>query len=88
MPTSEACKHHEFASQVIVTRVTRSSSDLTVIAYRADVQVRCKECTEPFRFVGVPVGYTPMHPTVSADGLELRVPIEPIYDPQEAGKDS
>lgn len=64
MPT---CEHRKFSSQVIVTRVTKTKEDPTVIAYRAEITVKCQECDEPFLFMG----------SGGATGLELLVPIRP-----------
>lgn len=80
MSDSKRCEHREFASQVIVTRITRTDDDPTVIGYKADVQVRCKDCSEPFQFVG--------RPATSPDGLELRLSIRPIYDQTQASRES
>lgn len=63
MPT---CEHREFASLVIVTRITRSKDDLTVIGYRATATVKCRECSEPFLFL---IG--------SAKAPELTVDLQP-----------
>ena len=71
-----ACEHMDFGSVVEVNRITQSDGG-PVIAYSADVKVECAHCGEQFRFIGVPAGLSPAHPTVSVDETELRVPIRP-----------
>ena len=48
--------------------------------YAADIKVKCARCGLPFRFVGVPGGLHPGHPTTSLAGDELRAPLEPMPD--------
>lgn len=57
-----------------VTKVRASDEEPT---FHAAVQAICVECGERFKFKGVPVGFRPSRPTISADGLELRAPLEP-----------
>lgn len=52
--------------------------------FSADIRIRCKDCNEPFRFLGVEPGLSTYRPMCSVDGLELRAPIEPEGTPQMA----
>jgi hypothetical protein len=65
------CQHENFDARVSVGRI------LDVGKFVADVTINCRDCGEPFRFVGVPAGLNYGQPMVSIDGLELRAPIEP-----------
>lgn len=70
------CDHKNFKAQVDVTRLTDDSGKVT--GYTSDITVHCADCFKPFRWVGVPMGYSPNSPMVSIDGTELRAPITPI----------
>ena len=65
------CRHEEFAARVAVNRFEDTGRFL------ADITVRCRNCDEPFRFLGVPPGHAWDQPACSIDGTELHVPIEP-----------
>ena len=65
------CTHEDFHARVAVGRI------LDVGKFVADVTIKCADCGEPFRFVGVPAGISYDHPMISIDGLELHAPIEP-----------
>jgi hypothetical protein len=71
------CPHETFESAVKVNRLTDVGGG-PITGYAADVSIRCAQCKHDFFFVGLPMGCTPDHPTVSADGKELRIPISPI----------
>lgn len=66
---------------VTITRVCADDDREKIIGYTATVVVQCNRCSEPFAFVGPPVGLLPDEPTISPDALELRVPIRPQSDP-------
>jgi hypothetical protein len=68
---SITCQHKNFIAEVAVNRFQDTGR------FAADVRVRCKDCGEPFRFLGVEPGISHRKPGVSIDGLELRAPIEP-----------
>lgn len=67
-----SCEHEGFAANVAVTRIEDRPD-----CYQADVRIECTQCGEPFRFLGLPHGLSFTAPMLSADGLELRAPIEP-----------
>jgi hypothetical protein len=64
------CAHGQFAALVEVTRLDGDR-------YVADVRVQCYDCKQMFTFLGVPPGLAIDRPTVSADGLALRLPLAP-----------
>lgn len=64
------CTHPEFKAGVVVNRLTSGQ-------FIADLEIACASCSEPFRFRGMPAGVLENMPTVSASGLEARLPIEP-----------
>ena len=68
-----SCAHEQFRADVDV----HLSED--VGRFFADVRIRCVQCNEPFRFIGVPAGLSWEAPRVSIDGLELHAPIEPEF---------
>ena len=65
------CEHEDFEASVVVDRLQDTKS------FCADIRIVCRQCKEPFRFIGVPAGLSCQRPMVSLDGLELRAPIEP-----------
>lgn len=69
------CAHKDFSAWVNVFRLEDTGR------FSADIRIKCSECDEPFRFLGVPGGLSPYEPRVSIDGLELRAPIEPQGTP-------
>lgn len=89
------CQHMNFAADVKVGRLTQVEGG-PITGYTADVTVKCAECGLPFRFVGLAAGNHYAEPRVSADGTELRAPIEPAthekfathlsYAPQPHGR--
>jgi hypothetical protein len=72
------CKHTAFGVHTDVTFLA------DVGRFTADIRIECAQCKEPFRFLGLDAGWSPYVPSVSATGLELRVPIEPQGTPQIA----
>lgn len=73
-----SCEHKNFKTTARIGRITENEESDKVLYYHADVEIHCADCMKPFRFVGLPGGFNPKRPTVSVDGLELRVPIEPL----------
>lgn len=69
-----ACQHLEFAAAVGVARLEDSGR------FMCELRVCCVDCREPFRFKGIPPGLSFDRPTVSIDGLEAHLPIEPEGD--------
>lgn len=69
------CEHRQFQAAVQVARLTDERGNLK--RFSADVTIRCSECGTRFQFQGMPAGFHPDHPCVSADGLEARMPIAP-----------
>lgn len=75
---STRCPHFNFKADVRVGRLTEAD-EITIKAYTADVTIACADCGQPFRFLCSVAGSRPDQPTVSADALELRAPLEPAY---------
>ena len=67
------CDHHHFEVEAGIQRLT---DDGKLVEYRAEIRLTCTTCREPFVFKA-PVGLHAGAPTVSLDGLTLRVPIQP-----------
>jgi len=70
------CTHENFEATVSVIRLGDTGR------FTTEISIRCENCGEPFRFLGVAVGSSPIEPKVSVDGLELRAPIEPQVTPR------
>jgi hypothetical protein len=79
-----ACEHLHFESSVTVQRLT-STDDGPVTGYVAEVLVRCADCQEPFRWIGVPAGLSPAGPRVSVNEEELRAPVRPASSDPDFG---
>ena len=76
------CRHRDFQAAAAVHRLTADATpDAPVVAYRLEVWVVCGQCQQPFAFQGLPRGYHPHRPTVSADGTAARLPMVPAEDP-------
>lgn len=76
------CPHEQFHADVKVARLLDSGK------FMAEVRICCVECSEPFRFIGIPAGISFDYPAVSIDGLELNAPIEPEIEKQLFGSAS
>lgn len=72
------CEHFNFRADARVGRLTEAD-EVTVKAYTVDLTIHCADCGLPFRFLGLDAGVSAQTPTVSADALELRAPLEPAY---------
>lgn len=79
------CPHEDFESFVEVSRLTANDEDPTVIAFSADIRVNCRDCEEPFRWIGLQAGLAPDRPMVSVDEKELRAPIRPASSDPDFG---
>lgn len=79
-----ACAHERFMCFSMVNHIVGREGG-PVLAYAADIQIRCADCDMPMRFVGLPFGVSQSQPTVSADGTELRVPMELATVPEMLG---
>lgn len=78
------CPHENFDAIVAVNRIT-ATDDGPVTAFNADIRVRCADCDEPFRWIGVPAGMSPALPMVSVDETELRAPLRPASSDPDFG---
>lgn len=96
-----ACPHENFNACVTVNRLTAGEhenfnvgvavnlltggKDGPVAGYMADIRVQCKDCGEPFRWIGTPAGLSPRQPMVSVDETELRAPLRPASSDPDFG---
>lgn len=76
MNDTTTCKHETFGAQVNVNRMEDTGR------FIANVTIKCVECDLAFEFVGPAAGIAWDRPTVSLDGTELHVPIEPCHKPR------
>ena len=65
------CPHLQFRADVVVNRLEDTAG------FMAEVSLKCVDCGEPFRFIGLRAGLDLTRPMVSLDELELRCPVEP-----------
>lgn len=79
-----ACEHPDFEVHAAIGRLT-DTDDGPVTAYVAEIRVRCADCGEPFRWVGVAAGAMPDRPMCSVDETELRAPIRPASSDPDFG---
>lgn len=79
-----ACPHENFDAVVAVNRITPVDG-APPTAFNADIRVRCADCGEPFRWIGVPAGMSPAKPMVSIDETELRAPLRPASSDPDFG---
>ncbi len=63
------CQHENFDASVKVNRLQ------DVGRFAADITIKCADCGEPFRFLGLPCGIDLNGAAVSADGTEARLAI-------------
>lgn len=74
--TAAKCQHGEHRVKAKVSYMEDSGR------WVVDITLRCTQCDEAFRFLGLPAGSSFTHPTVSMDSTELRAPIEPEGTPE------
>lgn len=68
------CKHENFLVNAKVNRLT-SGENGPVHRFQADITIKCTQCEEFFRFLGLPTGLDLNGASVSADGTEGRFAI-------------
>lgn len=73
------CLHDNFGIETNINKLSIVEDGPTQ-AYMADIRIICIECGERFVFLGAALGVNMNGPAVSADGLELRIPIWPASD--------
>lgn len=64
-----SCEHKDFDAWVDVNRLEDSRR------FCADIRIKCRECGEPFRFLGLPAGLDLNGASVSVDGTEAHLAI-------------
>lgn len=74
-----------FDAYTRVGRLTETEGG-PVTGYAADITIKCRDCGLPFRFRGLAAGSHYAEPRVSADGTELRAPLEPAYTVEICGQ--
>jgi hypothetical protein len=76
------CLHHNFESEVKVFRLTNNEfENAEPTEFSAEVRIHCADCKQEFEFIGLStVGFNCQHPTISADGKEIRLPIIPFNE--------
>lgn len=73
------CEHMNFAAEVDVNRLPDKEGG-PVKRYCADVRIKCAECGQQFRFIGLPAGLDLNGAAVSIDACEARLAIAPKGD--------
>lgn len=72
------CNHENVHFDINVDKVHSDKVENKFLYSCLNMKMTCKDCGQPFEFVGLPVGISPYRPTVSLDGLELRQPVVPF----------
>lgn len=70
------CDHEQFKADCDINRLSETD-DGPITGYSINISVKCIQCGQKFRFLGVPAGSDHQFPRASIDGTELRAPIEP-----------
>lgn len=70
------CEHLEFEAHSRVARLSETDGG-PITGYSVEIKIVCHQCKLPFKFIGLPGGSSPAHPTVSIDGIAARMPIGP-----------
>lgn len=65
------CKHMQFDASVAVARLEDTGR------FMAEITVKCRDCGEPFQFLGLEPGLDMQGARVSVDGLEANMAIAP-----------
>lgn len=82
----KACPHVNFDADVAVGRLFNGEDHGGVPdGFRVDLTVRCEDCGEPFRWVGVPAGMRSDRPMVSVDEKTLHAPMRPASSDKDFG---
>ena len=71
-----ACGHKDFEAEVNCIRINATEGG-DIIAYAAEVKVRCRNCHIRFRFLGLPIGVLPKGPASDPTGMEARLAMLP-----------
>jgi hypothetical protein len=79
-----ACPHLEFEVWADINRLSQDEGG-PIHGYRADIRIKCRDCGEPFRFIGTPAGVLADRPACSVDETELRAPIRPASSDPDFG---
>lgn len=69
-----ACKHEDFTAHVDVHPIQQEATG-PVVMFMIDLKVECAKCGQELEFVGMPLGCSFYHPTVSINGQECRLPL-------------
>ena len=72
------CEHARVGLELDMARLTDSDGNHEG-QFAADIRVKCLDCKAPFRFKGLPGGYSPDRTMVGINGEELRAAMEPAY---------
>ena len=75
------CFHKNFQATVDVSRIsTNGGEDDKPDTFAADVRIKCGDCGEPFKFLGLRSGLDLAGARVSVDGMEARLAIWPANE--------
>jgi hypothetical protein len=79
------CEHLNFRADAKIGRLQRADDDPTIVGFTCGLEVMCADCKKRFEFIGLPMGFSHHHPTVSIDGLSAEFPIKPIGEAMAMG---
>ncbi len=70
------CQHGDFITITNIFRTSRAKGG-PITGYTAEINIRCSECGQEFRWIGLDIGSSPYEPMTSFGGTVLRAPITP-----------
>ena len=73
------CDHPDFIANVAVNRITDGA------VWYADLMIKCADCGQQMRFLGMPMGLSPTGPMCDPTETEARLPFAP-YSEEEANR--
>lgn len=86
MNPDRPCPHGDFEAVVEIDVIGEGeTTDGMPEAYLASITVKCADCGERFRWMGVPAGLNGAFPTCSPSEFELRAPIRPSGNKPDPG---
>lgn len=79
---SERCEHPRVKVDAKAQRIRpKHDGGSLTLGYELVASVKCLECDEPFRFLGLPIGVSKDTATTNEGASELRAPMSPDVEP-------
>lgn len=75
MPPEPPCPHVNITGNIEIQALTDSNDD--VEGYSTSIRVWCVDCDEPFVWMGLEPGLSPLRPMCDVSGEQLNAPLRP-----------